>query len=240
MLDCKRLSKDARIPQPVPNINGCYQLFLQEDLQLPSNTWKNVDVGLLVKLPKLHKAIMVSDENSTSRGILVNQYNSLNEITRDVDSEIPRLSFIVYNIGLSDIFMPKHTPLGRLMVVQTANLKVNEVDNFDKVSTELIPLDTTNTIEEIPKTEAIFFKRMYRTDYNRCCELFLSDVDGAALLDKINDMKKTNTYKNNRNKTLYEAKYAWEEMSQATKTIVIREFESYKKNIVKKMRETSG
>lgn len=236
-INYRRLCETARSPLPVRGQPGCFQLFLSNPLVIDPSQTVAVDVGLLVRMVDGYYPMVVSDQTSMSRGLMVNNFNTMTEAdSLNKDNHVCKLEFNIYNTGPIRVALDAGSEIARLVLLQTGDVKLVECDQFSD-DPNFKRERPVNEIAAIPKTDGVWFKRQYKEDVNKCFTQFFDTPEGRNYMTEIELMRETAEYQHSRDKSLFEAKWVYEHMPPEIKKNVIEQFNNYKKDFVKENRK---
>lgn len=236
MLYCRRLCNTAKTPVSVNGNPGCYSLFLAFPLTVDPGCTASVDVGLLFKLTHGFYPIVVSDRTSMAHELLVNSFNTLVDtaLPDGSNADVAKLEFTVCNNGKVPVSLAAGANIARMLLVQTHTVNIHEVEQFpeNEPTFKRENQDTNVPVTEIPKTEAIWFKRMFKDKYDECFKRFFDSIDGRSFLTKIEEMRKTTAFQTNTNKAMYEARWVWDNLPEKIKKTVVEQFREHKRSVL--------
>lgn len=233
----RRLCETAKTPLAVRGQSGCFQLYTAFPVVIEPGQTIPVDVGLLLKTVDGYYPMIVSDQTSLSRNLLVNSFNTLAEPdSLNNDNPVCKLEFTIHNTGPIRVELEAGYAVARLVLVKVDTVKLIECDTFPD-DPNFKPR-TTNDIVSMPKTDAVWFKRQYKQDVNKCFTQFFDTPDGREYWSEIEKMRETKEYQNSKDKSLYEAKWVYENLPDAIKNDVIEQFNTYKKEFIKETRKS--
>jgi len=231
----RRLCDTARSPIPIKGQSGCFQLFLAFPLNVEPGQTVAVDVGLLIKTVIGYYPMIVGDPTSLSRKLLVNSYNTLAEPdSLNKDNPVCKLEFTICNTSAIKITLEAGYPVARLVLLRVDDVKLFECDSFPDDPN--FKHERSIDIVSIPKTDAVWFKRQYKQDINKCFMQFFDTIEGRDYWKSIEKIRDTIEYKNSKDKSLYEAKWVYENMPDNIRSDVMEQFNNYKKDFIKENR----
>lgn len=234
-IDVKLISKDACKPSPIVSQNGVYfQLKAATEIEINPGELRVVDSGLEIKIPRGYRLVMVCGPSALEKNLLINQQPEIGKFSPYLESQNPRLTYMVYNAGKSLALIRNGDPLGRFVLDRTAiGVDIRDVDSFDENVIE----PKFNTIVEIPKTEDSYFKRLYRQDKDKCIDMFLTNNDGTKILEDLENYKQNDDYSTATNQKLLEAQFVWKALTDSIREEVVNKFNDIRKRMIKKSRE---
>ncbi len=231
----RRLCDTAKTPVPIKGQSGCFQLFLAFPITVDPGQTVSVDVSLLIRTIEGYYPMVVSDQTSLARKLLVNSYSTLAEPdSLNKDNPVCKLEFTVCNTGAIQTTLDAGYPIARLVLVRVDDVKLIECDAFPDDPN--FKREKAVDIAAIPKTDAVWFKRQYKQDVNKCFTQFFDTLDGREYWTSIEKMRETKEYQNSKDKSLYEAKWVYENLPDNIKANVIEQFNNYKKEFIAKSR----
>jgi dUTPase len=230
IISFRRLCLTAKSPLPVKGQSGSFQLYLAFPLIVDPGQTVQVDPGLLIKTHDQYYPMVVSDQVSLAHGLMVNSFNTLAEAdSLNKDNPVCKLEFTVVNTSSIRVELDAGYAIARLVLVQVGEVNMVEVDQFDQdPSFGRKRAD----IAHMPKTDGVWFKRQYRQDVNLCFTSFFDTPEGRVYWGSIEEMRTTKEYANSRDKSVYEAKWVYDNMPADIKQTVINQFNSYKKDVI--------
>ncbi len=233
----RRLCESAKSPLPIKGQTGCFQLFTAFPILLDPGQTVPVDVGLLIKVVDGYYPMIVSDQTSLARKLLVNSFNTLAEADNmNKDNPVCKLEFTVCNTGPIQVSLDAGYPVARLVLVRVDTIQLVECDTFPDDPN--FKREKTVDIASIAKTDAVWFKRQYKQDVNKCFTQFFDTLEGRKYWTQIEKMRETNEYKNSRDKSLFEAKWVYENLPDDIKGNVVEQFNNYKKEFINQTRKS--
>ena len=234
-IEVRLVSNDACKPSSIVGQNGIYfQMKTPTDIEINPGELQVVDSGMEIKIPRGYRLIMVCGPSALEKNLLINQHPEIGKFSPYLESQNPRLTYIVYNAGKSPALIRKGDPLGRFVLDRTCiGADIQEVESFEETGTE----PKFNSIVEIPKTEDAYFKRLYRDDRDNCIDMFLTNTDGTKILEDLEIYKQNDPYVNAKNQSLLEAQFVWKALTNSIKSEVVKKFTDIRNNMIKKSRK---
>jgi len=233
----RRLCKTAKSPLPIKGQPGCFQLFTAFPISVDPKQTVSVDVALLIKVVDGYYPMIVCDQTSLALKLLVNSFNTLVEADNmNKDNPVCKLEFTVCNTGPIQVVLEAGYPVARLLLVRVDTVQLIECDAFPDDPN--FKREKTIDIASIANTDAVWFKRLYKQDMNKCFTKFFDTLEGRKYWSKIEKMYETYEYKNSRDKSLYEAKWVYENLPDNIKNNVMVEFNNYKKDFINQIRKS--
>lgn len=232
-IEIKTLSNSARKPTKVSGSREYFQLYAAGNYEFAPGKTKTVDAAIQVRLPNGYDLDVIDDELSMSRGLMINRYPGLGESTPFIDGDIPRLSYMVHNTSPITVKIHTGDELGRFRLLRVATkVDIQEVADFVEKTDD----PKFKSIVDIPKTEASYFKRMYRENRDQCIDMFMTNDEGESILNRIPEFKKSADYMESPNKSLAEAYWVWKELSSESQEAVKNSFIKHKNEMTIKSR----
>jgi dUTPase len=233
----RRLCETAKSPLPVKGQTGCFQLFTAFPICVDPGHTVAVDVGLLIKVVDGYYPMIVCDQTSLARKLLVNSFNTLAEADNmNKDNPVCKLEFTVCNTGPIQVLLEAGYPVARLVLVRVDAIQLVECDAFPDDPN--FKREKTVDIASVAKTDAVWFKRQYKQDMNKCFTQFFDTLEGRKYWTQIEQMRETNEYKNSRDKSLFEAKWVYENLPDDIRNNVVEQFNNYKKEFINQTRKS--
>jgi len=219
VIQCKVLSVDALVPEPVYGLDNCYQLFLTSDMTFEQG-FTTVDSGFMLSVNDGFQIITGSCSKSVSHGLLVVDYNTSNTIehpSNKYSDDVPRFCYYVFN-AKNPVKLNAGTPLGRFTVSKSMKTSIKEVHVIlnSEIKIGLGPVFKAPEIISVPKTESVWFKRKWESNYKLCLSQLMqpeNDTENEDLnkfLLKLDEFKQSDTFINTANQKTCESKWVWE------------------------------
>lgn len=229
-LYCKRLFDGARTPLSA-GYPGVYKLLLAESLVIEPGQTVIVDIGILLKLSTSEAwfPLVMSNQASMSRGLIVNTFSSL----AATDEDVSKVEFTVQNSGKMRADLPAGFNIAQLVLLKTVSTTIRDVEQFPEGEPTFATRDV-GLVDSMPKTDAIWFKKMYQADKPSTIGRFL-DKD-MAFLKKIDMMRETPEYKSAQDQAFYEARWVWDNMPEPSKKTISEAFVVHRRELLKAVR----